>query len=307
MSLINLSLNLVAYADDGKSTNPVVKFTDLTWSMLGLPTGAPQMVPISLAPGETKVVMSLARSISYSNLTSFDIVQVPNSSNVRLVGIGARTARSDGDGTTQWAITVTNSIVRMTYTATGTAPTFGTMVPGDGITLGSAFSIQNQGSFTLLRVGANFVEFENPFALAETKVGQAEVYSSGPVQIGDILDLTSPAFSYPNRGQFKIINATDAYVEFSNSEAVPESAVTGVASGEITFYLEAHKWMLLAVDRRVVVRCNSDTGSGVEVEPPTEGDLVKYPGLMLKHGKLFSIEMTNPGLSLVNGFVFLAE
>jgi hypothetical protein len=307
MSLLNLSLNLVSYADDGKSANPLVKFTDLSWSMLGLPTATPRMVPIALAPGETRTIMTLARTISYTGGTSFQIFQVPSTSNVRLIApLGQRAARSDGDATTQWAVTLTNQIARFTYTGTGLAPVFGGIVAGDGITIDTPFSVQNCGSFTVLRVGVNYVEFENPFALAETVLGQVQIYSSGPVQIGDLLDISDVGFSYPNRGQFKVLNVTDSFIEFSNSEAIPET-ITGVTSGGVVIYPEAHQWMLLAIDRRVIVRCNGDTGSGVEVEPPTEGDLVKYPGLMLKRGKLFNLELTNPGLAVANGFVFLAE
>ena len=98
MSLININLNLVAYADDGKTTNPAVKFTDLSWSLLGLPTDTPRMVPIALAPNETRVIMTTARAISYTGSTSFQIVQVPNTSQIRLTAnLGQRTARSDGE------------------------------------------------------------------------------------------------------------------------------------------------------------------------------------------------------------------
>lgn len=307
MSLLNLSLNLVAYADDGKTTNPFVKFSDLSWSMLGLPTGTPRMVPIALAPGESKVIMSTARSISYNAGTPFNFTQVTGTSYVRLYAmLGQRITRNAGDITTEWDVTVTNQISRLTYTTNGTAPTFGSISPGDGLTLGSPFAIQNQGTFTIVRVGANFIEFENPFAAPETVTGVANVYSSGPVQVGDILDITDPVVSFPNRGAFKILNVTDTYIEFSNPEAIPET-VLGLSPSTVVVYPEAYNWMLLALDRRAVVRCNGDTGLGVEVEPPTEGDIVKYPGLLLKRGKLFELELYNPGLNLANGFVFLAE
>jgi len=307
MSLLNLNLNLVAYADEARSANPMVKFADLSWSILGLPTSTPRSVPIALSPGQTSVIMSLERAITYNGSTSFVLSQVLNSSNVRIAtAIGQRVGRVDGDGTTQWAVSVTNQITRLTHTGTGTAPTFSGMVAGDGITIESPFAVQNIGSFTIVRVGSNYVEFEFPFALAETVIGQVEIYSSGPVQVGDQLDITSPLFSYPNRGQFRLLTVTDTFVEFSNPESVPET-VTSVAAGDFTIYPEAYEWLLLAVDRKVVVRCNGDTGSGVEVQPVKEGDLVKYPGLMLKQGKIYRLDIYNPGLSVANGFVFLAE
>jgi hypothetical protein len=305
MSLLNLSVNLVAYADELKNSNPMVKFTDLKWSMLGLPTDIPRQVPISLPPGTTQTVMSTERTLTFTGATSFDIVSVAGTTNVRLVGaFGARTARLDGDATTQWTIVKTNQLVRLTFTGTGTAPTFAGIQVGDGVTLGAAFLSINQGDYVIVSKGANYVEFTAPNAVNETVTGQVEIYSSGPVQVGDILDVSTSQFLFPNRGIFTILRVTDEYVEFSNPEAVPQSGVTSVTSG-LSIYPEAYRW--IAIDHKVVVKMNADTQSGCEVEPPKESDLVNNPGLMIKRGKVFRIEIENPGLEVAQGLIFLAE
>lgn len=308
MSLINVSLNVVSYADTPVSVNPQVKHADYAWSLLGFPTDNPKQVPINLAPGESATVMSTARSISFTGATSFEIAQVAATTNAQLIGAyGARTARADGDATTEWAITKSNKLIRMTHTGTGTAPTFGGMSAGDGLTLGTGFSALNQGDYTIVKVGVDFVEFEHESGVAETIAAQAEIYSSGPVQVGDTLDLTDTAFAFPNRGQFIITRVTDALVEFSNPDAVPESGITGVVATGLVIYPDVFKWMLMAVEHRVVVKLNGDTGSGVEVEPPSEGDLVETPGLFLKRGKVYQVDIENPGLTTAEGLVFLAE
>lgn len=307
MSLINVSLNLTAYADEPKTVNPLVKFADYSWSMLGMPTGLPKQVNIKLSPGESKQIVSTARSLTFNNLTSFDITQDADGITTKLVGdFGARTARADGDGTTQWAITVSNKLVTMTFTGTGTAPTFGGMVAGDGITLGTGFNALNQGSFTIVKVGANYVQFVNALGQTETVAAQAQIYSSGPVQVGDILDLQSSQFVFPNRGQFEITEVTDSYVKFKNANAVPESGITGVTSG-LVIYTESYKWMLMAFDRKVQIQFNNDASTGCEVEPPVEEDLAQNPGLLLKRGKVFELTLTNPGQDVASGIVMLAE
>lgn len=307
MSLLNLSVNLVAYADELKNSNPMVKFADLKWSMLGLPTDIPRQVPIALPPGTTQTVMSTERTLTFTGATSFQIANVAGTTNVRLIGdFGARVARLDGDATTQWALVKTNQLVRMTYTGTGTAPTFAGIQVGDGVTLSLPFLSINQGDYVIVSKGANYIEFTAPNAVDETVTAQVEIYSSGPVQVGDILDISSSQFSFPNRGIFTILRVTDQYVEFSNPEAVAQAGVTSVSSG-LSIYPEAYRWMLLAIDHKVVVKLNADTQSGCEVEPPKESDLVNNPGLMIKRGKVFRIDIQNPTLEVAQGLLFLAE
>jgi hypothetical protein len=306
VSLINVSLNLVAYADQTATFNPNVKYSDLRWSLLGLPTDNERTVPIRLSPGETATVMSTQRTLSFTTGTSFMVVQLAGTSNVQLqASFGQRVARSAGDGTTQWAITLVNQLMTITWTGTGTAPSFGGMVAGDGITISSPFNVLNQGDFTIVKVGSNFVSVVNGLAQAETVIGQMDIYSSGPVQVGDILDLTSSQFSYPNRGQFILTRVTDQFVQFVNPNAVPET-VTGVLSTDLNIYPEYQEWMLIAVDGSVVVRLNNDIGNGNVIDPIAQGDIVNTPGLFLKRGKVFRVDLVNPGLIEVNGTMFLS-
>lgn len=306
MSLINVSLNVTAYADAPKTANPQVKHADYSWSMLGMPTGIPKQTDISLAPGESKQIISSARSLSFNGSTSFDVESV-DGVKTRLKGsFGARTSRDSGDGTTEWTIALVNKLVTMTYTGTGAAPNFGGMLVGDSVTLGTAFNALNQGSFQIQKVGANYIQFVNAVAQGETIAAQAEIYSSGPVQIGDFLDLTSAQFAFPNRGVFEIIGVTDSYVEFNNTNAIPETGVTGVTSG-LVIYPKAYKWLLIAVDRKVTASFNTDASTGCEIEPSVDQDFAENPGLLVKRGKVFELTLTNPGLEVVTGVVLLAE
>lgn len=306
MSKLNVSLDMVAYLDALQTQNPLNRLANVKYSLLGMNSGVPRMVPINLAPGQSQTFANLARTLSYTGSTTFGIEQVVGTDFVRLTGaFGARTARSYGDATTQWVVSRTNNTVRLTYGSTGTAPTFNTMQPGDGLTIeaGSAFNPQNWGDFVVTDVGASYVEFQNPIGVAETVVALVDVYSSGPVQVGDYLDISSSVLVQANRGTFQITRVTDRYVQFANANAVPQ-AENGITTG-ISIYPQAYSWMLLSVDQRVVVRLNGDSGSSVEVEPPSPGDLSKEPGILLKRGRTYQVDVVNPSAQPVTGFVLL--
>lgn len=307
MSLLNFSMNLACYADELKSTNPRIKFADLSWSFLGLPTGQPQTAAIKLSPGETQTVVDQSRSLSFTGSTSFTVSAVAGTSYARLSGnFGQRIARTDGDSTTQWQITLINTLVTAQYTGIGTAPNFTSMQAGDGLTIDStSFNQANQGDFVIVKVGTNYIQFVNALAIAELVTGQIDIYSSGPVQIGDILDISSNSFSFPNRGEFEVMRVNDQYIQFSNPAVVPETN-TGVTSG-LSVYPKVFQWMFMAVDNTCSVLTNGDTGLGMIVEPIVAGDFQNNPGILLKRGKVFRVDMTNNGEIPVNGTLFLAE
>jgi hypothetical protein len=306
MPLLNVNLNVLGYLDGPKTANPRMKLHDTTLSIMGLPTEAMNNTPIDLAPGESVTLASTLRSILVSPVTVFSVSK--NQATARLTGsFGQRTGRLDGDATTQWTISVSQELVTLTHTGTGTAPTFSSMQAGDGVTIDAPFSSLNRGDFTVVKVGASYIQFVNPIAAGETVTGQVDVYSSGPVQKGDVLDLTSSAFAFPNRGQFAITRVTDSFVEFSNPNAVPESSISGVLPGELNIYRDAFQWMLVAVEHRAVVRLNGSTNDSVEVTPPVDGDLTNNPGIMLKRGRVYQVQISNPTNFQLKGFLFLAE
>jgi len=307
MSLLNCSLNFVGYLDAARNANPMVRMADLSWSLQGMATGNIRNIPIILAPGETQTITSSARALSYTGGTSFQVVPVSGTSRVRFTGLfGQRTSRPSGDATTQWALTVVNGLVTATYTGTGTAPTFGSMVAGDGCFFGTAFSTYNQGIFQVVKVGVDYIQFQNSLATAQTVLGQVNVFSSGPVQVGDTLSVVSTVFSFPNRGQFVVTAVTDQWIEFANPAAIPET-VSGVASGGINAYLESYRWMLVAIDGRINMSTNGDALGAFEVSTDIAGDIIGNPGLLLKRGNVFRVDATNPGQGVVHGFLMLVE
>lgn len=304
MSLINVNLGILAYSDAEASNQPQLRLADLKWSLLGLHTESVRNVSVALAPGESMTVFSSARSLTFNAGTFFQVTKHGDRMRIN-ASIGQRIGRAIGqDATTVWTISRTDRVMRIEATA-GTLPNLATVQVGDFIRLDSAFSPLNQGSHLILGKSATFVEVENPFAQAESATELISIYGSGPVQIGDVLDVTVPEFTFVNQGSFPVLDVTDSYIEVLNPSCYPQT-VTGIVSG-ITVYPFSYKWMLLAVDRKVKVGLNGDLAQSIEVEPPVEGDINRTPGLMLKRGKVFEISIKNVGLKPVQGFALLAE
>jgi hypothetical protein len=305
MSLINVNLALLAYADAPASATPSLRLADLKWSMMGMPTDNFKNCPVTLAPGETVTIASTARTLDFDSSTTFE-VSSPYEGCLRLAGnFGQRTSRSSGDETTEWALTKKGDLIRATYSGTGTSPDFSSFSLGDGITLDAPFQTYNRGDFTVVSKGSNYVEFINALAQPETLVGQVRVYSSGPVQKGDILDLSSGQFNYLNQISAAITRVNDQFVEVACPMTIEET-VTGVTDG-LYIYPNAFKWLFIAVDRKAIVGLNGEAPTNNEIEPFVEGDLVKNPGLFMKRGKVFEVQLRNPGLQTVQGLVILAE
>lgn len=305
MALINLNLGILCYADAPASSAPTLRLADIKWSLMGIPSDQVSNIPIALAPGETVTIASTARTLSFNSSTTFE-VSAPSEGTLRLSGnFGQRTSRSSGDETTEWTLTKKGDLIRATHTGDGSSPNFASLSLGDGITIDAPFQTYNQGDFTVVSRGSNYIEFINPLGQQETVAGQIRIYSSGPVQKGDILDISSAQFNYLNQISASITRVNDQFVEVA-CPMVIEETVTGVTDG-FYIYPNAFKWLLIAVDRKTVVGLNGEAPTNNEIEPFVEGDLVKNPGLFMKRGKVFEVQLRNPGLQTVQGLVILAE
>ena len=305
MSRLNVNIGILAYEDSQATLQPQVRLADLKWSLLGLPTDNFRNLPISLAPGESLVVASTARGLSFNNVTQFVITK--NNDRMRISGsIGQRVSRDSGDSSTAWSLTQNGVVTRLTASS-GTIPDFTEVAVGDFVNMGSGFQPFNQGQFLILSKGSNYIEFQNPYAQPESNIvgSTLSIYSSGPVQVGDTLDITSAQFSFPNQGSFPVLEVTDLYIDVLNPKAFPQT-VSGVSSG-IAIYPYAYKWLGVAIDRRILVGLNGSSPSVLEVEPPMEGDIVNQPGFLLKRGKVFQVSVFNPGPTPAQGFLILAE
>ena len=305
MSLLNVNLALLAYSDATATQTPNLRLADMKWSMQGLPTSNFKNIPISLSPGESMTIASTIRTLAFTAQTNF-VVTKRGSDRMRITGsFGQRISRQLGDETTVWSIELSGNAVRLKYSS-GATPNLSNIQIGDKIKITGAQTF-NCGEFMVLSKGSDSLDFSNSYAQAESNI-EAEkisVYSNGPVQKGDILDISAPQFTFVNQGSFPILEVTDSYIEVLNPNAFDQT-VAGVTSG-FSVYQYAYKWMMIAVDRKVRVGLNGQAPTVIEVEPAVEGDLIKQPGIFLKRGKVYEVQIMNSGLENVQGFLVLAE
>jgi len=308
MSLINVNVAVLCYSDGPASNQPNIRLADIKWSLMGLQTDNFRNMPISLAPGEQLDIVSNVRTLPAAP----SVVTVTQSgSKMTLTGARGsfRTARASasGDNTTAWSVSIdVSGLVTLAFHG-GTAPDMSAVQLGDQVSLGTAFQIYNQGDFTVLTKTSTQVQFKNPLGQTEAgTAGQVSVYSNGPVQAGDVLDISGAPFAAPNQGTFQITRVTDSTIEVINQNGIAQASLSGAAS-VINVYPFAFKWMAMAVDGKVKVGLNGDAPGNLEVEPHVEGDIVRAPGLFIKRGKLFRLSILNPGIMPVSGFVILAE
>jgi hypothetical protein len=304
MAFLNLNIGFLAFADNQKSNQPDIRLSDIKWSLQGLPTNNFKQIPISLAPGETLTVASTERALQYSSINQFTIET--KESGMKLKGdIGQALVKQSQN--THWKLTKANNGVCTLQAIGGDQATLGLVNSMDTVELGSGFSTYNRGQFAVLKATSNSIQFINDLGTTETDdiIGNVTVFSK-KIHAGDIIDLTSPEFAFPNRGSFPISKVGADYIEIANFDAFPET-VTNVFSGGIVVYPFAYKWMMIAVDRKITVGINGSSVNHLEVEPPVEDDIAKNPGLFIKRGKVFSVTVSNPGIKHVNGFLILAE
>lgn len=303
MSFLSLNIGILAFADAVKSQTPDIRLADIKWSLQGLQTDHFKQIPISLAAGETMTVASTARNLSYNGATSFEVIKVD--SIMKLNGSFGQSIIKQS-GATEWSLTRNpNGVCKLTAVG-GIAATLTTVNSMDMVELGNLFSIRNRGQFAVLKSTATTIEFINDTGITEPAniTGDVNVFTK-KIQNGDIIDITSVEFAFPNRGTFPVSKVGADYIEIVNSNAFPET-VTNVTSG-IVVYPFAYKWCMVAVDHKVQMGLNGASTASIEIEPPVEGDIAKNPGLFIKRGKVYEVTFYNSGIETVNGFLILAE
>lgn len=299
MSFLTLNLGVLAFADSVKSQQPDIRLADLKWSLQGLHTNNFKQIPVSLAPGETMTIASTARTLSLGAALTVSKVE----SNMRIKGSFGQAVVKVMSPMNEYKLTRSPNGVCKLEILNGTMTVATAM---DIVELNEGFSIRNKGQFAVLKASNTSIEFINDLGTTEAAniSGGVTVFTK-KIQVGDIIDITSVEFAFPNRGTFPVSKIGADYLEIANPNAFPES-VANVTSG-ITAYPFAYKWMLLAVDHKVIMGLNGSSPSVIEIEPPVEGDIAKNPGLFLKRGKVFEVSLYNSGVEVVNGFLILAE
>jgi hypothetical protein len=320
----NVFVTFTIYSDDEESNDPKLRDINYRREFNNIATDNSFSRRFNIAPSDSLTVVQTARSLTQDATTAY-IVELVEDNTWRFrhdsgTAPGFRTDRATTeDATTEITVTKSGDVVRYDHTS-GTAPTFTAsgVIVGDIITIerDGPFNTLNEGVFTVVTVGSDFVEVINASGVAEgpivlgAPIGGTlpviDVYSAAGVQLQDQVRIAATAFNIQNRGTFNVTAVTPLYFEFENTDGVPEGpTVIGAAAG-IVFFPDIFKWIYLEAEQTIIVRLNGDTGDSNEIEPIKDGDR-NLPGVMLKRGSVWQLELVNNGLQTAPVKVALGE
>jgi hypothetical protein len=323
MSTSNLMVRYIAFNDTTVSNNPNIRIADISYNLLGHAASKPKTQDISIGPNETLSIFNGLRSTSIDNTTAFDLTRPNVNENIYRLTKTAGTSPSfranrslSIDNTTFLAVTVNASLMTLSNSS-GTAMNTSAVVIGDQLKIGanSGFSLSNQGRFTIIAKTSNSITVQNSNAAAETALilstADFLVYSSGvssnSVQIGDKLAISS-GFSQASFGTYQVTEVTPDWVEFlaGASSGLPLESNILVGTSGLSFYLTGKQFLMIAAQQKCSIRCNGDTSDNIVIEP-REINNPESPGIMLKHGIVYSLEIKNLSLENLNLVVVTAE
>lgn len=310
MSTSNLQVNLIVFSDNSVSNAPLIRNVDISYKLTGQPVSNPDSKMISLAPGETRTIYDGTRTTLIDGTTAFDITRPSLTQNIYRFSASAgtmpsfRTDRVPAMNTsTVLGLTVNGPIA--TLTATGAFSTTNIQV-GDIIKIdaGSGFNAPNQGKFIILAKGSSSVSYKNINAIPESITvldpNLILIYSNGgnsanQIQIGDKV-IISAGFSPASFGSYEVSEVTPKYFEIVVGQYGGIPLETNVIPNTgLVFYNEAKKFIMIAAQDKISVRCNQDTSDNTVVEA-IEPNNPEKPGLFIKNGILYKLVISNLGV-----------
>jgi hypothetical protein len=262
MSFLNFYIGRLAYSDESPVQNPKQKNFDFLTSGQGLLVSSPVSVIKRVAPGQTVLLDSTARSIASNLATSeFQLGFFGDTDTARL--------RWTGTGPTPSfrvlrAINYGSSPASTVYTAARLSPTAvqislaGTGVDLSSVSIGDEVYFEaDNGSFvsplnpttkgqryTVLSVTSTSVVVrdagnigEETIALGSSFSSVLRFFSSSGVQVGDKIRISSSSnFNTENKlNDLEVAQVSDRDVHFYNPNLIPETVLAGVAT-PFSFY-----------------------------------------------------------------------
>ncbi len=334
MPILNINTNHLCFADsESVTTNPRKRFFDFTTNLNGIKVRRPESDDGVLAPGETQTLFSGVRSLTIDNSSTFDLSLssiLPSTYRLTCVSGTApsfRVARAVTMNGEEIGIIINNNATVDFTLDEFSSNTFVAIQVGDvvfipGPTTGdsaSPFSDINQGFWTVLAKGAvgsganRKLTMKRPggdiFQATDENVivtanSQFQAFSSGAVQIGDSLRISS-GFSSVTLQTYQISKVTSSWVEFFSSEPLPlESGIVPTASG-ISIYSDARDFIRLEVDQNAVVRLNGDPNDFNTISPMVTSDSERV-GYFEKWGAIWSLVLVNQNQGSALNFRLLA-
>lgn len=331
-SQLSIISHLLAFGDASASSNPKLRYLDWQTCYENISVQNMQSKTYLLDPAEDRVIFSGARTLTVDGTTAFGLTLNPlfdgvyRMTNTAGAAPGFRTDRALTLIGNQVTATVNNNVTMQFSLSPSTLVSFAAVHVGDtvfipGLTTGDAagpFNTLNEGFWVVLAVvavssianiglvcqrpaGVSFQGVSEVVPMANvTSNSQFQAFSSGPVQVGDTLEL-SAGFSVVSQQAYQISNVTPKWIEFLSSTPIPlETGILPTAAG-INIYTNAQNFVRVEADQLAYVKINS--GSNIPLVPRAVGD-INGRGYIELWGNIWQLEVVNrnPGTQM-NVFV----
>ena len=304
MSKLNLLISLLTFDDANSTNDPQLAHVDWTRNIKGFSVQNPASKKEVLAPGESLSLLNGVVSTSIDGTTQFDLINTTGST-YRIIYDGNGTApdfRTEralaADATTEITVTKNNNATT-TFTATaGTLPDFSSVVIGDELRTGAAFTLLNQGVNKIIAKTATSITIKKADSTGETVILGANfaadfrIYTAAGVQVGDKV-IISAGFSPATQDTYDISDVAPDFIEFVSLEAIPEESDIIPGAAGLIIYSDAKNFVYIECDKKCLVKTNGNAGE--LVEPQTSGSCV-ITGIYLKLGTAFQIDIENTSL-----------
>lgn len=325
---LNLTQNVLAFGDVGKTNNPAKKYVD--WSVSrSYPVRNPKSDPYTIDPGASVQLFSGTRTTSVDGTTEFLLtLSSLSSSRYRFAWDSVGTApglRTDRAlATVGHTITLTanaNSTLTMTSSTVGD---FAAVVVGDtvhlpGVSTGdsaSVFSELNVGDWVVLSKDGTSTTLQlarpsgSPFVgLSEAQVvaanAQVQAYSAAGVQVGDKVTI-SAGFPTAVQGTFTVVAVTSNLFEVEATQPLPFNVTGTPGAAGMTFYAGAKRYVRFEADQECVIRLNGDVGNSNRMSPWEAAD-PDQTAFMEKVGPCWQVVVVNLSSAPLNLLFISAE
>jgi hypothetical protein len=326
-SALTFALQVLAYNDESRTSNPRKKPIEWGVSMANMPfENAGTFPTFVLPPGASWTAIDGSRSLAVDNTTAFSLAASSLSPvRYRLAHTGGtapgfRTDRALVLDTIVLTLTV-NSNQTVTLAA-GSGTPFTAVQVGDtvyipGVSTGDPagqFNPMNEGFWrVLVAAGAQLTVARTPgdvfSAVTETITVSGNTalraYSSAGVQAGDTLYLSAGVASSAF-GSYEILAATAYWLEFQSTLPLgQQTGLTPNAAG-IAIYTSAKRFLMVETDQDVVVQLNGSTDMTNIVSPVLPGQ-PRFAGQYIKFGPAWKVVLINLSSIPANVTVAAAE
>jgi hypothetical protein len=323
---LNLTQNVLAYGDVGKTSNPAKKYVD--WSVQRSYTVAnPKSDPYTVDPGSALTLFSGTRAVSVDNTTEFTLTLSPLAADryrFAWTGVGTAPGFHTDRALTPNGHTFTltaNSNLTLTM-ASSTVGEFAAVQVGDvvylpGISTGDAatpFSELNTGSWSVLAKDGTSTTLTLARPSQAAFVGASEVvlcnantriqaWAVAGVQVGDKVTI-SAGFPASVQNTYTVVAVTSKAFEVIATQPLPAATTAVPTATGIVFYTGAKRYVRFEADQECVVRLNGDTGNTNRMSPWEAGD-PDQTAFFEKVGPCWSAVVVNLSSSPLN-FLFIS-